>query len=345
MRKTKKIFKKNGKLCKNTKRKKLQKGGLNSPYNNVFVTPSWRMNCNTLTRVNRTEFPNLYLYGTSLPFEDVYACFANMMFYMNVKYINKLLSLHSCPDIQTIDPANLKSSLCEGKIPVEPGSPALPIDVRWEERAWNAAKVLTAEHENDPTILYENIYIRDMTAGMLDAWERIKMFNCSNANETSIVHCLAGKGRTGTFLLFKMLQHHFDNNILDTALFQQPFLGYGDSRTMYLQLFLFLRKNIAIDTEPNNGPLQPYINRFDKMDLVSEVFSINSKFLVDLFVTRINYILLFIANNYFLDQDIILYDKNKAVPNDPDNVFKPVTVNLQHATTFPSYHKKFGLII
>lgn len=148
---------------------------------------------------------------------------------------------------------------------------------------------------------------KDMTAGAISnfdlliqqpIWER-----------RTLVHCLAGFGRTGTALLYycirTLLLYGIDG--LNYTNLKQKFFGFTTtncssslsscvymSSCMYNFFKIRFRNNLSLHTDHNwNSMVQGSSYDFSKM--VEEVFKIDTINQANLFVARINYILLYTA--------------------------------------------------
>lgn len=86
---------------------------------------------------------------------------------------------------------------------------------------------------------YYNIPMQDMTAGYMASWEKISEIKDTSKKENSIViHCLAGKGRTGSVMLYLILRDfckifkdenkNSENEIELKNRLAKPHFGYND---------------------------------------------------------------------------------------------------------------------
>lgn len=100
--------------------------------------------------------------------------------------------------------------------PAEPWGPGIAIDPSWR-----------------PLI---NETIEDMTAGRMETWLRMnKRGGFRNPDNSTVIHCLAGWGRTGTTLFFYILRRWFSHSLALPAkrYINDRFLGFGSSMHLY----------------------------------------------------------------------------------------------------------------
>ena len=167
---------------------------------------------------------------------NVINTFYTLSFYMFMKDIKQLISLHTCQP-----PGSQRS--CNGVVvnngnfgPPNNISPPdrtiddpyyvrhqpnpIPLiadgDYNSEERAWIGIKSSLHITANDNAITYTGCEITDMTCGSIDIWRQIDGLNF-DVNK-GIVHCAGGYGRTGSVLLYNMLKR------INTFYHQEPFL-------------------------------------------------------------------------------------------------------------------------
>jgi hypothetical protein len=97
-----------------------------------------------------------------------------------------------------------------------------PYDRECEPLMWDIARRYTLDEPLTSTELghlkkglYYDIKIKDMTAGYLWSWNEISKIKDTSKSENSIVvHCLAGAGRTGAVMLYLLLRD--SRNYLDS---------------------------------------------------------------------------------------------------------------------------------
>jgi hypothetical protein len=167
----------------------------------------------------------LYMYGMQLPHQFNRELLLNSMLYLLHMKVYNVADLQGCSD--AINRQNRR---------MDKGIGCNPYDRDCEFLMWRAAKKLTLEQpeykcndmkpdqyisqkEIDNLVLtsqelgylnngeYYDIKIEDMTAGYMKSWEYISKINDTSKKENSIVvHCLAGAGRTGSVMLYLLLR-------------------------------------------------------------------------------------------------------------------------------------------
>ena len=285
-----------------TSRVKIQEGGLNagliSTIDNTYeyMKPKWTWN--KLVKIDTAGLdayigingaPPLLLYGTSLPLiilnpadrnvnsNNVINTFYTLSFYMFMKDIKQLISLHTClppgsqrscngvvvnnrnfgppnnispQDNTTDDPYFVRHPL---QLQLNPIPRIAAGDYDSERRAWIGIKSSLELTANDGNITYSAQEIPDMTCGSITVWRQINDFNF-DVNK-GIVHCAGGYGRTGSVLLYNMLKrintfYHDDGifNRLDIPYnITKPFLNFGNSIDMYDAIQQLIRHCIVTD--------------------------------------------------------------------------------------------------
>jgi len=303
-----------------TSRVKIQEGGLNaSLYSTIdnayeYMKPKWTWN--KLVKIDTQRLDNelviigeppLLLYGTSLPLiilnpadrnvnsNNVINTFYTLSFYMFMKDIKQLISLHTClppgsqrscngvvvnnrnfiipnnispPDGTTEDPFFVQHQGLLNPIPrIADG------DYDSERRAWEGIKSSLQLTANDGNIRYSPREIPDMTCGTTNIWRQINEFNFEV--NRGLVHCAGGYGRTGSVLLYNMLKrintYYSKQGIMDRQFnINQPFLGFVDSGNMYAAIRQLIEVCIVTDDNPQE-------NGVYNADIVDNTVAANSQ--------------------------------------------------------------------
>ena len=181
---------------------------------------------NTLYRPN----DKLYLFGMQLPHQFNRDILLTTMIYLFHMKIYNIADLHGCAD--GINKQNPR---------MNDGIGCNPFDRDCEPQMWKTARQLTlAQPETKCTNIkatqdvidnfqlqpdelkylekgnYYNIKIKDMSAGYFWSWNEIsKIKDISKPENSIVVHCLAGAGRTASVMLYLMLRD--TRNYLNTA--------------------------------------------------------------------------------------------------------------------------------
>jgi len=216
----------------------------------------------------------IYLYSSSLPdMYDYSNLFNTLSFYMYRKNINRIVSLQDCANNGNFPPHR---EACNGLNDSE-------------DRLWYTLKNKHNRNRNDGNIQFINIFIQDMTAGTINAWNAVSDLNVDRRELTTLIHCKGGMGRTGSILLFFIFKYMFmDSNLspfgrnFSLDIFDPFFDTYGrnnvfrftpnyitgtpplyrkwilfeNSNEMFLGLRNLLQNNIEVSDNPreNNPP-------------------------------------------------------------------------------------------
>ena len=148
-----------------------------------------------LYRTNRS----LYMWGMQLPHQ-----------FDRVKVLKTMLYLIEQEDINTIvDLQDCESTNVEGHPDMAKGIGCNPYDISSSEEvyrlAMNAIKPDVVQRYHRVSDYY------DMSAGFPSAWDKISKIEDTKEKENSVlIHCLGGKGRTGSVLLYLYMRDRTD---------------------------------------------------------------------------------------------------------------------------------------
>jgi len=315
------------------------KGGIANHYNEVFKTPSWQSGKRpwaTLVKIDGLE-----VYGSSIPYENIYRCLATFQFYMHVKNIKRIISLQGC-DVEDGD----LTDNCDGHLP-----PDSTTDKKYESRIWNALKEVSLLHSQDTNIEFVNHKIVDMQAGNLTEWLALYKYDYTDPKQITLIHCLAGFGRTGSILFLIWLKYYYTNNSGITENISKPHLGYNNGSIMITTLTTLFNRDLFLDDDTKNGECQKRINLFKPISIIEELINIKGRdgkvslHLVNLLIVRMNYILICLGLGFkgedvsticlykktytpnikfegiFLNPDEIEIDKLDGILQDPKNPY------------------------
>ena len=338
---------------KSRKKTRKQKGGgdpiLQNNNSLVRSIPTWRGQ--TLITLKN----DYLLYGTSSPGSINAPLFETLKFYMYNIGIKKLVSLQACEvfDEKRNQPYN-------AEIRTKPYNDDISDDdnydcsgytntnydklydenrpINAEEKIWDLLKGMSDKTSNDDEIEYIAIPIQDMTCGDVTQW--IKFSQLLPFSNSTIIHCLAGFGRTGSFLFYSLL---YSKGIFEKL--KEPFFGQSTSTEMFNGLGKLAEKNILQTTlsQPKYyNPLDPFFEKetslinsrivaSEPIRSIDELFNITSLMHINLFIQRINRMILTIMLsefNYDLSNidgsiDIYLYGLHSTVV-DKSNIFVPL---------------------
>lgn len=310
----------------NYKTRKIR-GGISTDYDNVFQGPSWQKESRQWTTL--VKLKNMEVYGSSIPHEDIYKCLATFKFYMHVKGIKRIISLQACGVADTHKPSN-----CNGVLfPDDPRDKDNKIDLNYERRIWNSLKQLSLVHSEDAQIEFVDHKIVDMRAGTMTTWIELSNYDFNDPNQSTLIHCLAGFGRTTSVLLFICLDQFYsiDENI---KLIFEPHLGYNSPDPTHVNNgFEMLLNSVAKLYSALEIDISVEKIRFDTNRMFDEFMKVDTNgvirlSLVNLLIARMNYIIICLANKHKRnDSEIIyLYPLQTSIPD----TATPMTMRERH---------------
>jgi hypothetical protein len=300
---------------------------------NSGIYPQWLSRLNTIVKITNINNKPIYVRGTSLPAPNKQSrsgsdcngddlCTNTLNFYRYIKNIPNLISLHGCGLDWT--GYRYKPNHCE--------------DLN-ESEIWNK---ICNEYDNitDPSQMrndhMKEFHWVDMSAGFFSVYNSLSNIDFGDISNSSIIHCLAGFGRTGTVLMLIICINYYkdfpDKYRADflTPEPDDPGNGKTSNRIIRKLKWLFYQyvevdQEIPIDPEiPIHDITRDRIKRaitsFDANTIQEEIFTsfyrrrsrnnqVNYTNL-NVLVTRINYILYFTAKACGLDR-VVLYETHE----------------------------------
>ena len=284
---------------------------------NSGIYPYWSYS--TIVKINDINNKPIYARGTSLPEPDKPSqttsncdkdnyCTNTLNFYRYIKNIPKIISLQGCDlDWDKLDWSKYKRryqpNYCDGLN---------------EKAIWNR---ICNEYDNitDPrqmrTDHMTEFYWIDMSAGFFSVYNSISNIDFTDNSNSSIIHCLAGYGRTGTILMMIICINYYKDNkdeFIADFLTQEAIPSETSNRIVRKLKWLF-HQYVSLDQEiyetipPINTVVKDRIRlkiaSFDINKIHDELFThfygrgarnrqINYTSLNSL-ITRINYIIYF----------------------------------------------------
>jgi hypothetical protein len=284
---------------------------------NSGIYPHWSYS--TIIKIRDINNKPIYARGTSLPEPDKPTqpasncdkdnyCTNTLNFYRYIKNIPKIISLQGCDlDLDKLDWSKYKRRY----------QPNYCDDLN-EKAIWNR---ICNEYDNitNPSQMRDDhmteFYWIDMSAGFFSVYNSIYNIDFSDNSNSSIIHCLAGYGRTGTVLMLIVCINYYR---YDKDAFIADFLTQGGSpgetsnRIIRKLKWLFhnyltLDQEIGETTPPIENDIKDRIRlkiaSFDINKIHDELFthfyrrgSINRQVnytSLNSLITRINYIIYF----------------------------------------------------
>lgn len=296
--------KKRNKSHKKTTYKKYHGGRHDSfgtaDYTSILIQPTPKENYNPVNEppvstflhlVESTLLPNLH--GTQLPNQfDILSMTRMFMYLMYTKEIDYLIDLQAC-HLPNSNPPH----------PTFPTRGCNPNKLDVEINTWKRIKDLFQDTRNNTNIGSSHIPYLDMTAGNHNVWGEIR--NLPDMNQIkSVVHCLAGFGRTGSVMIFLTLRDYapYATQVRDNI--NVPFWGMtGDEWVLFINQAL------------------PDVNQ------QREFWNYKDYYHAKLLVTRINYIIYNLAKRWG-KTTVVAYQSIPATWVPGSQVFFPVSVNV-----------------
>ena len=283
-------------MKKQKKQKKpvLYKGG---------VGPYFKDRFNTLTVLSIKDANNnevCKVYGSSLPVNnkipDLYKYFYNkigihtIISFQNCEHTLDGVHKNSCKNLGynkllAFEPSKIWKSL---------GKKSKTITIR------RPGKKMRTRQIQEETTQFIAPEIKDMTPGTIPAFD--KLIQAKIWIYPTLIHCYAGFGRTGTALLYYLFRSRllYKCDGAGYEVLEQPFIGLNRSTTfsnstyMYSYFTTHFSSNISKYSDPN-WDAEFAGNTYSTELLKHELFKCEKLNSVNLFVTRINYILLYSA--------------------------------------------------
>lgn len=284
--------------------------------------PFWASGFSTLVRIKDIDGVPVFVRGTSLPEPNEANSTSNqystntMIFYRYIKNIPRIISLQGCD-------LNWDNMNCTYR-------PRYCDDLN-EKENWNKiCNQLVVPSTRRVTNHIQEFHWIDMSAGFFDVYKSISTIDFTNSKNYSIIHCLAGFGRTGTILMLILCINYYKLKPGEyEADFLSPYTNDPDNkiRSNAIITKLKLLFDTYIDTDqdiPTNIGLDPNMINKIKRNIAFDVSKIKQELFehfykrgssnrrvnytsLNVLISRINYILYFTALSIGLDR-CVLYE-------------------------------------
>ena len=221
----------------------------------------------------------LHLYGMQLPPQ-----FNKMELLESILYLIDIEKIYSIVDLQDCSKTNINHP------DLKFGVGCNPYDTHSSQIVYNS--VMNAIVPDMPTKYHRITDYFDMSPGCISAWDKIsKIPKTTEANNSVVIHCLMGKGRTGSVILYLFMR----DNLLDATTksrLAKPHFGYNG-----IDEFIYNMNNIVF----NDASTDAY--RLSKQSASREIFKVaglkdpRGISVARLFRQRFNRIVFFLARD------------------------------------------------
>jgi len=289
-------------------------------YNNREILKTFKnkhasQDLKSIEYVNREIFnklfrPNekLYIYGMQLPHQ-----------FDRVRLLGTIYKLHNKQIYSIVDLQDCNGGLDGDHPRLAYGVGCNPFDRDCEFDLWTIA--LTSIDSNISSIpdnaKYYSIEYTDMSAGSLKIWSEISQIRRTNDKKNkTVIHCLAGAGRTGCVMLYLLMRDlslfYIGNDSTSNEYIKYlkdkiklPFFGLANIKK-FIEDELFCYFQIQDDNEVDN-------NKASVKNMLSELFDTSDNLTISgkrasLFRKRLNYIIVFISKHFSITEFVTYHD-------------------------------------
>jgi hypothetical protein len=352
-----------------------QRGGFNGNSQNLQrvitninrnILPRWHGRYTKFVKIKDINNQKIYLHASSLPmpnnnnFETELAilrsqyCSNLLNFYRFVMDIPKIISLQGCDLDWSFSPSGYIPESCRGVNELTIWNETCS---RYNEPTTDTTlttipndETETTEIISDPRSNMMEFYWVDMHPGYFSVYDNLSKIDFTKKINNSVIHCLAGFGRTGVAILliicvnyYRVNRNRFNSDFFVNSRKPNDF----KSSSIVNKLKSLLEDFIEIDRDiPDNLGIHPSsiadiksnISSFNLSHISNEVFLYNfndnygyhiSYTDVNVFITRVNYIIYFTTLRNNIKQFPLFSLKsasyfNKNVINSNDTLFEHI---------------------
>ena len=308
--------------------------------------PYWASGFSTFVKIKDIDGVPIFVRGTSLPepnepntTSNQYSTYT-MNFYRYIKNIPRIISLQGCDLNWDNMNSTYRPRYCDGLN---------------EKDNWNRiCNQLTDPSMRRITNHIQEFHWVDMSAGYFDVYKSISSIDFTNIVNYSIVHCLAGFGRTGTILMlilcinyYKLKPGEYETDFLS------PYTNDPDNKRRSNAIITKLKNlfDTYIDTDqyiPTDIGLDPNAISKIKRSIAFNVSKIKQELFehfykrgssnrrvnytsLNVLISRINYILYFTAVSIGIDR-CVLYETQPETFTSVNNSFVMDSMILRNPT-------------
>jgi hypothetical protein len=260
---------------------------------------------NKLFRPNTNKV--LYIYGMQLPHQ-----------FDRVRLLGTIYKLHNKQIYSIVDLQDCNGGLDGDHPRLEYGVGCNPFDRDCEFDLWSVA-ISSIGSNAPPSAKYTPIEYIDMSTGSLKTWYEISQIKETNDEKNkTVIHCLAGAGRTGCVMLYLLMRDfslsygiNIDSNIYISYLkdkIKLPFFGFANIKE-FIEKELFCYFHFVEDDDDLDN------NKKSVKHMLSELFDTSGNLTISgtrasLFRKRLNYIIVFISKHFSITE-FVTYHENK----------------------------------
>lgn len=275
--------------------------------------PVWRGRYSTFIKIKNINDKKIYVRGSSIPDPNkIYTTSVNPTQIMRTNYCTNLLNFYrfvmDIPKIISLQGCDLDWSFLPSY------TPGNCVNVN-ELENWNETCVKYDEPDVNTGNNMSELYWVDMCAGYFNVFDTLSKIDFTNPLNYSVIHCLAGCGRTGTTLLLIICLNYYKGEKrrfnADFCVNSRMMTKYDKSFHIVMKLIELLINHIELDVDIPDVGLTPNalqnvkqsIRRFDLSHIPQEIFgNMISNYHgyaspnlthINVFITRINYIIYF----------------------------------------------------
>jgi hypothetical protein len=270
--------------------------------------------------------PNLqfYVYGMQLPHQFDRVCLLGTMYKLNCEGIYSIVDLEDC-----------NSGINIGNKMIGKGIGCNPFDRDCEIDMWSLA-ISTADLSKLPNnATYYGIEYLDMSEGTLHTWNSVSNIkNIIDKKNKIVIHCLVGAGRSGSVILYLLMRDFYflesntiEGNSYITRLKDEMKKRYFGMTSLkkFIEKRLISYYYTIIDDDKLSD------NKDSIKWMLSEIFDLGennddiSK--IELFRKRLNYIIVFLARHFNINEFVTYHNSNFEIKNMPSSIQPDIIYN------------------